>query len=279
MSELRNSKYPALVHARAQVTRMEQAQRKLDQAWAPIRRIATVCSLMFPGVPLAVLTAGQFNAAGTGEDPAAVFYAILFATSLGINLSLRGLQRYQQRVSPLNVKRLQVFQRCAELEPLPHAVAAPLNRAVDAYTAVFRIAEDPIWKTAKLSHGEFLLRATERMQELCDWARRLKLIDARLRQLPNENAAHPEYRDTLAHYRLQCEQLERAADVFTQTEAKMTRAFATMSGEQSRTMAADELRNLAATFDALSEIAGSLEWHPSSAAETASAPLRVGRAE
>lgn len=279
MSERPESRYPALAHARAQVTRMEQAQKKLDQAWAPIRRIATVCSLVFPGAPLAVLTAAQVNASGVGEEPAAVFYAILFATSLGANLSLRALQRYQQRVSPLNAKRLQVFQRCAELEPLPHAVATPLNRAVDSYSAVFRIAEDPIWKAAKLSHREFLQRATERMQELCDWARRLKLIDARLRQLTTENATHPEYRETIAHYRLQCEQFVRAADVFTQAEAKMTRAFATMSGEQSKTMAADELRNLSATFDALTEIATSLEWRPSPTAETAPAPLRVGRGE
>lgn len=272
-------KYPALAQAREQLSRLSRARQKLESAWTPLRRIATAVSILIPGSLLAVLGTQLVSGGHETGESIAIFYLILLGTPCLVNWGLRLLQARQQHMSAVEVARFDVYRRCTELEPLPEPVADPLNRALDSYTAVFRIADDPVWREAKLSQREFLQRATERMRELCEWARRLKLIDARLRQLTPESAAHPEHRETLTHYRLQCEQLQRAADVFTQAEAKMTRAYAAMSGEQSRTLAANELRNLTATFDALTEIVTPLEWHPSSSAEAAPAPLRAGLGE
>lgn len=280
MSGPPDSKYPALVQAREQLSRLTHAREKLERAWTPLRRIGTAVSILVPGVPLAVLGSQLISGGRDTTEAITLFYLILLATPCLANWSFRLLQARQQKMSSRDIARFQVYQHCAELDPLPEPIAAPLNRALDSYTAVFRIADDPVWKEAQLSQREFLKRATERMDELCEWARRLKLIDVRLRQLTPESAAHAEHRETLAHYQLQCQQLQRAADVFTQAEAKMTRAFAAMSGDRSvLSNAADELRNLTATFDALTEIVSPVEWHPSPSTETTPAPLRVGLGE
>ena len=253
MSNPEEHRYPALEAARTQTARLEKAREQLDAAWAPLRRTITTVSALL-GFPLAGVV-GYLAAGSHADGPMPV---VVFGTLLGTPLltyaGLRVAQWRQQRISPAEAQRLRIAERCVELGTLPPESAEPLDAAVDAFFTMVRLAADPDWRAGSAGN-DLLPRAAARLEELIDWGRRLKLIGTRLATLAPAAAAHPEHQETLAQYRAQCLALTQAASLFVQAEAKMTRAFAAMSADRSMgSRAADQLREITATLDALSEV-------------------------
>lgn len=276
------SRYPALAQMQRQALQVRRAEERLDAEWAPMRRLITGASIPLLALPLAAFVA-QAIARASGDG--APFFLAGLATLIGVpalvNLGARGVQAWLKRGAKVDPVWLQTLDRCAELGTLPDDVAAPLDRALDAYVTMRRLAQDSAWRRARLPASDFVQRAGVRVQELLEWGRRLQFIGSRLRQLPGNADAHPEHRETLAQYRLQCENLSRAADIFSQAEAKMTRAYAALSGDHSLgSVAADQFQDITATFDALAEIAAPPEdWtQPRAAAapEEKVAHIRLG---
>jgi hypothetical protein len=246
--------YPALEAARAQVARLQKARERLDAAWAPLRRVVTTTASVLVGIPAATIV-GYLAAGSLGEGAVPVLaFGTLLGTPLLTYTGLRVIQWCQQRISPTEALRLRIAERCVELGTLPPEVARPLDSAVDAFFTMARLAADPDWHTGAAGK-DLLPKVAARLEELLDWGRRLKLIGTRLHALAPGAAAHPEHRETLAQYQAQCQALAQAANLFVQAEAKMTRAFAAISADRSMgSRAADQLHEVTATLDALSEV-------------------------
>ncbi|MCC2672912.1 MAG: hypothetical protein K0Q72_5384 [Armatimonadetes bacterium] len=267
MSQRPDHRYPALDAARTQTDRLRAARTKLDAVWTPVRRALTAAAA-FAGLPLAGVAG--YLASNVAVDAALpISVAVLVGTPVLTYAATRLIQGLQQRIPAAELRRIRIAERCVEAGALPPEVAAPLDRAVDAYFTMVRISAEPVWRTVKLPGEDLLPRAETRLEELIDWSKRLKLIASRLHQLSPAAAVHPEHRETRLQYEAQCGQLAQAADLFVQAEAKMTRAFAAMSGDRSTgSRAAEQLREITATFDAVSEvITASGEWQPAPAPE------------
>jgi hypothetical protein len=280
MEPERPSRYPVLSQVQRQAVQVQRAEERLDAEWGPLRKLVTMVSVPVLALPLAALV---FHILGDGRPEATSFViglGILAAVPLTANLVVRGIQAVLKRNVKTDPVWLEVLVKCAELHSVPEGVAGPLDRALDAYVTMRRMGGDPAWRRGGLPATDFVRHAGARMLELLEWGRRLKLVGARMEQLPKDAAFHPEHGETLAQYRLQCENLARAADLFSQAEAKMTRAYAALSSDQSLPSAAeDQFHEIAATFDALAELSApsaSLEgW--SQTAPSASTTEQVAR--
>lgn len=259
MEPERKSRYPVLSQVQRQAVQLQRAEERLDSEWGPLRKLVTIVSVPVVAIPLATLVA-QFLREGRPDGlPQTIGIlmglGVLAAVPIAANLIIRGVQAAVKHSAKSDPLWLEVLAKCAELRSLPEGVASPLDRALDAYVTMRRMGGDPAWRRGRLPAADFVRHAGTRMLELLEWGRRLKLVGARVEQLPKDAALHPEHGETLAQYRLQCENLSRAADLFSQAEAKMTRAYAALSGDQSLpSAAADQFHEIAATFDALAEL-------------------------
>lgn len=257
MDEESASRYPALAHMQRQALHVHGAEERWDSEWGPMRRLVTGSSVLVLSLPASALVA-QAVGLGPGSPLPGILAGLgtLIGIPAVVNIGLRAAQEVLKRRTQVDPEWLQVLERCRLLGDVPDPVAVSLNRALDAYISMRRVAQDPAWRRAGLPASEFIRQAGARVQELLEWGRRLKFIAGRLQELPPAGDTLPEYREVEAQYHLQCENLSRAADIFRQAEAKMTRAYAALSSNQSLGSAvADQFQDATATFDALAEIA------------------------
>lgn len=278
MEPERQSRYPVLSQVQRQAVQLQRAEERLDAELGPLRKLVTIVAVPLLAVPLAAVV---FHFLGKGRPEVTSFLmglGVLAAVPLAANLIIRAVQAGIKRSAKRDPLWLEVLSKCAELRSVPEGVAGPLDRALDAYVNMRRIGGDPAWRRARLPAADFVLHSGTRVLELLEWGRRLKLVGARMEQLPKDAAFHPEHGETLAQYRLQCENLACAADLFSQAEAKMTRAYAALSGDQSLpTAASDQFHEIAATFDALAELSAPSAGLESWSQTAPTAPDQVAR--
>lgn len=256
MEPERQSRYPVLSQVQRQAVQLQRAEERLDAEWAPLRKLVTNVSIPLIAIPLAALLTYLQGEQQPGPATFALGLGVVVMVPTAANLIVRAIQAALKRNVKTDPVWLEVLVRCAELRSVPEGVAGPLDRALDAYVNMRRMGGDPAWRRARLPADDFVRHAGTRMLELLEWGRRLKLVGVRMEQLPSDAVGMPEHRETLAQYRLQCARLSSAADLFAQAEAKMTRAYAALSGDQSLpSAAADQFAEISATFDALAELA------------------------
>jgi hypothetical protein len=242
-----------LAATKGRAQKIHLARERLELISGDIRRRVTALSFFIPGLPLAGLVA---RLAESQHHPGAGFAVLtLISTPVLINVVMRGVERlYRARHEPDAVYQ-RVLDKCVELGPMPAPVDAALDQALEAYFALRKLGEEPDWKRVGYPLDDHLRRASERVVELLEWGRRISIIGDRLEKTRGEGRETPEFRETQTHFLAQCAQLAAAAAAFNRVEAKVTLAYATLSASAARdTLAAGQLQELTATFEALTEV-------------------------
>ncbi len=253
-----DSKTP-LARTRDRALRVKTAGTKLQATWGDLRRRLTMFSVILPGMPLAGLMAhigeGRFE-----QNPASFAFATLLLVPLLTNGLIRGIEHcYRVRHSP-DAAYQAVLDKCVELGTVPPPIDTALDQALEAYFSLRKLGEEPDWVRVGYPMHDHLRRASVRVVELLEWGRRLSIIGERLEKARGEASETREFRDTQSQYLSQCAQIAASAAAFSRLEAKVTLAYAALSASAARnTIAAGQLQELTATFDALTEVLSEAE--------------------
>lgn len=245
--------HPTLDRLQKKAAELRLAEDKLTDAWAQVRGFATRVSPLIPGIPLGVVATAALGGPNGHEVGATAFLAAVAASPLLTYLTTRGLEALTRRRFRGDPLYRHVLESCAALGRVSEPLAGPLDQALEAYFAMRGLASEPDWQRAGIPARALLADAAMRLIELLEWARRLQKVASRLERAPE--GACRERAETAAHFEQQVRQLGAAADVFVQTEAKMTRAFCALSADRSTGSAAQvQFHEITATLDALAEV-------------------------
>jgi hypothetical protein len=248
-----------LEKARSRAQRVSTAGNHLRATWGDIRRRLTIGSLIIPGLPLAGLMA-RLAERSFQTDPSVFAMATLVAVPVLTNLVIRIIEHLQRVRHAPDAAYQAVLDKCVDMGPMPAPIDAALDQAVEAYFSLRKLGEEPDWKRVGYPMDDHLRRASERVVELLDWGRRLAFIGDRLEKTRGSARETPEFRETQAHYLAQCAQIAAAASAFSRVEAKVTLAYAALSASAARdSLAAGQLQELTATFEALTEVLSDCE--------------------
>jgi hypothetical protein len=243
----------ALTLARERAKRLRAAGDKLDHSFADIRRPLTIVSIFVPGVPIASFVAMTLN--HTVREPSLYAVGAMAATGLFVNLLLHAIERVSRWRHRPEIAFERVLEKCLEIRSLPAPIDAALDQTLEAYFSLRKLGSEPDWKQVGYPMKDHLHRASERVVELLEWGRRLAIIGERLEKMRGAARETPEFRDTQTHYLAQCAQIAAAASAFSRVEAKVTLAYAALSASAARdSLAAGQLQELTATFEALTEV-------------------------
>lgn len=243
-----------LAKARSRAVRVRSAGDQLRATWGDLRRRLTIASVILPGLPLAVVMA-RLGENSIQFDPSVLGLAALVGAPVLTNLVLRVVERLQRLRHGPDTAYQAVLDKCVELDPMPAPIDAALDQALEAYFSLRKLGEEPDWKRVGFPMEDHLQRASVRVVELLEWGRRLAIIGDRLEKTRGEARETPEFRDTRTQYLAQCAQIAAAASAFSRVEAKVTLAYAALSASAARdSVAAGQLQELTATFDALTEV-------------------------
>jgi class 3 adenylate cyclase len=153
----------------------------------------------------------------------------------------------------------QVLEKCAEVGPVPDAIAGPLGRALNAYLGITRIGRESVWIDRHIAAEKYTKQARKELLALLDRGQQLGRVAATLERFSGAESVPPHYRDVADVYTQQAARLEAAAEMFERAEAEFSGAFLTIS-ERPRGARSDEpLREMVATFEAITEVLQSLE--------------------
>ena len=243
----------ALARARERAKRLRAAGDRLDLSFGDIRRPLTLLAFFFPGLPLGWITGVLLSE--WMRDPTPYVLGVMVASALIVNLAIHAFEHFCRRKYRPEIAYQRVLDKCLEIRSLPAPIDAALDQVLDAYFSLRKLGEEPDWKRVCYPMQDHLERASERVVELPEWGRRLSVIGERLEKTHPGGRETPEYRDTQTHYLAQCAQIAAAAAAFSRVEAKVTLAYAALSASAARnSIAAGQLQELTATFDALTEV-------------------------
>lgn len=264
-----------LAEAQRLAEKLERAERDFDASWS-----ARWKALLFTAGGLALPVAALFArfAAENGPDGVgALVFLLLWGTFIGTFAALGPVFRRRVKLREgLETADAKVLRRCADIGEIPPAVAEPLERSLDAYTHISRLAGDPVWSGSGLQIQRSVEDAGRQLMEMLDWGKRL----AEVRLTVDRLASRPEGVEVEAQFNRQLERLQAAAAAFQVAEAKVARAYVALSGAApGQAVAPEALADLGAGFDALTEVLSVTEAPvlPVMKSEESETTLRLGR--
>ncbi len=247
------SGHPTLDRLQKKAAELQKAEAKLTDAWAQVRGFATRISPLIPGIPLGVIAAVALGGPNGHEVGAPAFLAAMGLSAPLTYLTTRGLEALTKRHFRGDPLYRRLLEACAALGSVSESLAEPLDEALEAYFSMRALAAEPVWQRTGIPVKDLLTDTSKRLLDLLDWARRLQLVAVRVQRVGEGSS--PVRAETAAHLEAQVRQFAAAAEVFVQTEAKLTRAFSALSANRSvGTAAQEQFREVSATLDALTEV-------------------------
>lgn len=262
---------------------LREAEKEFDASWNQRWRAIVARGVML-ALPVS-LAAGFVSQAifGPVSPDASLIPFVFWGTwgASGVGLAAAGplLRERAKRQQGMETTDARVLQACESLQDLPPEVTEPLERSLDAYLHISRVAEDPVWRGSGVSMRESVDQAGQQLIALLDWGRRLSEVARTVSRL----SGRPGGEEVQAQYHSQLARLEAAAGAYQDVEARVARAYVALSGAApGQTVSPDELSGLGASFDALAEVLSASESvvSPSErrmqSEESAPLPLRRG---
>lgn len=264
-----------LAEAQRLAEKLDRAEREFDASWSARWRalLFTAGGLALPVAALVARLAAESGPDGVG----ALVFFLLWGTFIGTFAALGPFfRRRVKRREGLETTDARVLRHCVNLGEIPAVVAEPLERSLDAYTHISRLAGDPVWSGSGLQIQRSVQDAGRQLIGMLDWGKRLSEVRVTVERL----ASRPEGAEVEAQFQRQLERLQAAAAAFQAAEAKVARAYVALSGAApGQAVAPEELADLGAGFEALTEVLGVTEapFIPVVKTEEAETTLRVGR--
>jgi hypothetical protein len=264
-----------LAEAQRLAEKLDRAERDFDASWSA-RWKALLFTVGGFGLPVAALFA-RFAAENSPEGVGPLVFFLLWGTLVGAFAALGPVfRRRVKRREGLETADAKVLRRCADIGEIPAAVAEPLERSLDAYTHISRLAGDPVWSGSGIQIQRSVEDAGRQLIGMLEWGKRLGEVRVTVDRL----ASRPEGAEVEAQFNRQLERLKAAAAAFQAAEAKVARAYVALSGAApGQVVAPEELADLGAGFDALTEVLTVTEAPviPVVKPEEAETTLRLGR--